>query len=1338
MKLFLCMALVLPLFVNAQENERGVKFVDDLSWHEVKAKAKAENKYLFVDCYASWCVPCKKMDRVVYPNDTAGNFMNKNFISYKIQLDTAVKDNAKIKKRYADAHDIANKYKVNEFPCFLFFSPEGDLVYRDLGYKNVSAFVEQGKKALLPQNLKYFNALEKYKEGKRDHVILYELAEYAALLGHSDLSKQIASDYISQVDKNQLLSREKILFVLDRAKNKKLADSLAGVFKMKNLDKLTNDGLLTTENLRFINRFKELYGSGTRLFQLCYDNPARVDSVFQLAGWAKFFVSSTITREEMIDQLVRGDKPLKRPDWDLIRSTITEKYKAVDAVTLVLDYQVRYYKLLKNWPEYTRIVIDRVQKYGAFGPASLDFNLNNLAWEIFLYSAEKKELEIALVWSDSAVMICSNSNKANWLDTKANILYKLGRTKEAMEVQLTAIAIDPNDMNLRDHLEKMKTSKNTWPSVQKPVVDTNSIAFFDYGNWSDFSNKPIITDDGNFVAFFYKTPQKSQSLVIRSINGNWKKELSAVSQPEFISDSKKLIFKKKPETIIIQTLGTDSEETFSEVLSHKVVQTDNVSWLAILDKKQNLSVINLRAGKQVKFDCVVDYSIDDGGNNLLLQKKCMQDGDTSLSISWVTLNDFNEKNIWAPEKEMTNAIISKVAINKSGTAAAFYVTVQFSGKQERSVWYCNRAMPRAIKIVDDAQLKEQYNKAIEPAARARPQLNDDGSQVIFYTVDAPVTGSLSNTDKGVEIWSYAALRLITELQDPMEPPVQYLFVINVGDKAALQITRQNEIIESSISAGEWFLIKERSGSAYERWKDEGKSSYYIVSRKTGERKFIKKVFFAGLPNSFEKLVLSPKGKWIIYYDSKLNHFFSYEVITGIIRNITKGIPRSFIDSEVDRPVASLVTQPVWLNDEKTLFLNDNYDLWSVDPTGQKSPVNITNGFGHRNKIKFRFMGETYVSIQEGTVLVDAFNDVTKENGYYLVHFYKKTDPEKLTMGPFVYSARIGRTWKMDPVKAKNANRYVIRRMSATEAPNLFVTSDLKNFNPITEFDPQKSVNWLTTELIKWTTRDGQLMSGIMYKPESFDSSKKYPVIMHFYERRSNELNEFKSAGLTESGLNIPWFVSNGFIVVTPDIKYKSGEPGGSALNCVLSCARFISKNSWIDSTKIALQGHSWGAYQVNYIISKTNFFAAAAEVAGMSDLISDYDLLSHGGKPRSGWLYESGQSRMGKTLWQDTKGYINNSPVLFADKVTTPLLMMHNKNDWQVPWTQGLEWFMALRRLEKKVWMLQYDNGGHSVEDKDALDYTMRLTQFFNHYLKGEQAPKWMTSKTPDKVKGIE
>ena len=325
------------------------------------------------------------------------------------------------------------------------------------------------------------------------------------------------------------------------------------------------------------------------------------------------------------------------------------------------------------------------------------------------------------------------------------------------------------------------------------------------------------------------------------------------------------------------------------------------------------------------------------------------------------------------------------------------------------------------------------------------------------------------------------------------------------------------------------------------------------------------------------------------------------------------------------------------------------------------------------------------------------------------------------------------------VKAKDAAVWLVQR-STIAASELYSSTNLKSFVPLTAIaDQQKKYNWLSAELVRWKMFDGKMSEGILYKPANFDSTKKYPIIFYFYERDADGLYSYRAPAPSASTINIPYFVSNGYLVFDPNIYYKDGQPGESAYNSVVSAAKYLGKNKWVDSTRMAIQGQSWGGYQVAYLVTRTNMFRAAGAGAPVANMTSAYGGIRWGTGINRQFQYEKTQSRIGATLWQKPDLYLKNSPLFTADKINTPLLIMHNDADGSVPWYQGIELFTALRRLNKKVWMLQYNGEDHNlVQRKNRKDLSVRLAQFFDYYLKDAKPAMWIQSGVPATLKGVD
>lgn len=520
-----------------------------------------------------------------------------------------------------------------------------------------------------------------------------------------------------------------------------------------------------------------------------------------------------------------------------------------------------------------------------------------------------------------------------------------------------------------------------------------------------------------------------------------------------------------------------------------------------------------------------------------------------------------------------------------------------------------------------------------------------------------------------------------------------------------------------------------------QWQGFAMQSAYIISLKDGSRKPVAKNirgFFSA----------SPSGKYVSWYDWQKKQWFAYNVADGTTASISKNIKVPVWDEDDDHPddppPHGLMR---WHANDQFVYIYDKYDIWKCDPDGKEMPVNLTAGLGRKNNITYRYtlLDREERFLKDGQqMLLDVFDHKTKGSGleYYVAgqSFTSRT--------PVIYPLAV-----FGFLKAKQTDALTYLTMSPSISPNVTVSklnenigNNIASATMLSSTNPQqKDYNWLTVELHKWKMFDGKMAEGLLFKPENFDSTKKYPVIFYFYEKNVDTRYAYRTPAPSASTVNIPYFVSNGYIVFDPNIYYKDGEPGESAYNSVVSAAKYLSKMKWIDSTKMAIQGQSWGGYQVAYLVTRTRMFAAAGAGAPVANMTSAYGGIRWGTGLNRQFQYERSQSRLGGTLWERRDLYIKNSPLFKADKITTPLLIMHNDADGAVPWYQGIEYFTALRRLGKKVWMLQYNGEDHNlVERRNRKDLSIRLGQFFDHYLKGAPAAKWITDGVPATLKGID
>ena len=751
-----------------------------------------------------------------------------------------------------------------------------------------------------------------------------------------------------------------------------------------------------------------------------------------------------------------------------------------------------------------------------------------------------------------------------------------------------------------------------------------------------------------------------------------------------------------------------------------------------IEEGTELVVRNMNTGAEIKFKWVNEYYFSQQGNVLLAEtSKKNNDSLIQASLLWMNTGTGKTDTIFRKFNDAKN-----YAMDEAGSQLAFVAERDSALKALTKFYKLYYYKPG----IDSAQLRGDRNSSgIPKGFTISPDYNNqfskDGKKLFLGL--APVRKPKDTTQVDFEtarldIWHYnddylQPQQLVNAAQELRR---SYPAVLNEGDSKFIALGMEDAENVQLIDEGNanYVLATSTKGNRVAaQWEGYARQNAYLVSTLDGTRKIVSdkiRGFFSA----------SPKGNFIVWYDWKARHYFTYNVATGVTNNITKSIKQPLWDEEDDHPddppphgIAG------WAENDKAILIYDKYDIWKVDPEGRQLPINITKNTGRSAKTEIRYQRTDPEErfIREGqTLLLKAFNTVSKHAGFYSTFYGNNQEPYLIALTPDAYAGI---------VKAKNSERYLVQKSTSRES-ELFWTNNLKQLEKLTDIaQQQKDYNWLSVELVKWKMFDGKESEGLFFKPENFDPKKKYPVIFYFYERNADGLYNYRAPAPSASTINIPYFVSNGYLVFDPNIYYKNGEPGESAYNSVVSAAKQLAKLPFVDSTKMAIQGQSWGGYQVAYLVTRTKMFAAAGAGAPVANMTSAYGGIRWGSGLNRQFQYEHSQSRIGATLWQRRDLYIKNSPLFSADKITTPLLLMHNDKDGAVPWYQGIEFFTALRRLNKKVWMLQYNDEDHNlVERRNRKDLSIRLSQFFDHYLRGAPAPRWMTEGVPAIEKGID
>ena len=512
--------------------------------------------------------------------------------------------------------------------------------------------------------------------------------------------------------------------------------------------------------------------------------------------------------------------------------------------------------------------------------------------------------------------------------------------------------------------------------------------------------------------------------------------------------------------------------------------------------------------------------------------------------------------------------------------------------------------------------------------------------------------------------------------------------------------------------------------------DREYADYFLVSVADGSRKKV----FEKSPFPVE---FSRQARYLVSFNTADKHYHSYRIADGKAFDLTAGLSVALADEEWDRPgEAEPYGLAGWTEGDRSVLIYDRYDIWEIRPDGTDARM-ITAGEGRKNRIVFRYAKldpqEKAVPLEKPLFLT-ATDETTKATGVFRVRLAADAKPGASAPAPAppVKLVMVDKRLR-DLLKPKNADAFVFTLQRFDEFPDLWASgpgfSDMKR---VSDANPQQALYiWGRAELIDYVNADGRTLRATLIKPEDFDPSKKYPLMVYIYERLTDGLHRYEPP---EPGTDICFsrYVSNGYVILMPDIVYGTGYPGECALKCVVPAVHEVLRRGFVDPKRVGIQGHSWGGYQISYLITRTDIFAAVEAGASVVNMTSAYGGIRWGTGMSRAFQYEKDQSRIGGPLWARPLQFIENSPLFWSEKVNTPYLTIHNDEDDAVPWYQGIEFFTALRRLGKEAYMFNFVGEKHSLRERPNQKYwTVHLDEFFDHFLKGAPKPEWMERGVP-------
>jgi dipeptidyl aminopeptidase/acylaminoacyl peptidase len=741
-------------------------------------------------------------------------------------------------------------------------------------------------------------------------------------------------------------------------------------------------------------------------------------------------------------------------------------------------------------------------------------------------------------------------------------------------------------------------------------------------------------------------------------------------------------------------------------------------------EKGELLIKNMLTGKEYRYENVSDYQLSRNGNAVNF---IQIEGD---SVTTATVNWFSGKSEQLMKVFEKEGSAKKASISPNGDQIAFIFSQDTVKNKTFDLYYANSET--ANKIVDLATKAIQNGWTV--SKNRDIYFSRNGEKLFFGVAPQPVNepkDTLLDEEKyHVDVWNWKdpLLQPQQKVQAKKEKKRTWLSVYYPKENKVVQLGTEDVRGISTYDHGNARFALGSSPLPYQQltsW-DDWYSDFYLVDTETGKKELI-------LKKKNSKVEISPAQKYMVWYESQDSIWYSYNMETKARKALTKSIKANFYDEIHDTPNDPSPYGIIgWTKGDKNLVIKDRYDFWKLDPSGKKQAENITNGFGRRNKVRLDYVqldeDELFIDLKK-PLLLEAFGEKNKKSGYFTLN--SGNDPKQVVFE----DANLEKA-----TKAKSADRLIWNRSTFEDYPNLWTSGmNFSGSKQVSDANPQqKNYNWGTVDLVEWTSGDGEKLQGMLYKPENFDPKKKYPMLVYFYERTSDRLHRHHVPQPNWSIINPSYCVSNGYVIFMPDIPYKRGYPGESAYSSIVTgTLAMLDRYDFLDKENVALQGQSWGGYQIAYLVTRTNLYKCAMAGAPVSNMTSAYGGIRWKSGMSRMFQYERTQSRIGGTLWNSTLQYVENSPVFFAPKIETPLLIMHNDNDGAVPWYQGIELFVAMRRLQKPCWMLTYNNEAHNLRKRpNRMDLSVRMMQFFDHYLKGAPAPVWMEDGIPAVKKG--
>ena len=637
----------------------------------------------------------------------------------------------------------------------------------------------------------------------------------------------------------------------------------------------------------------------------------------------------------------------------------------------------------------------------------------------------------------------------------------------------------------------------------------------------------------------------------------------------------------------------------------------------------SLTVLNPLTAEQFEIHRVVNYRFNKNGDHLYYSKSQKGESD-SLTLFAIDLKSHKIDTIIKNQLD-----IGSLTLDDNGNQMAFTTTTDTNEAKtyQLAYWAVGDSKVKILVDTNTNGLKEGW----AVSEYSNTYFSKNGNYIYFGTneqVEQEPEDSLLSSEKAkLDVWSWTDKQVQPQQLKQLRRQKKKSFNTRVN-LANLQITHleteanESVILNTNLDQDKALVRNTDPYLKYRSWEFPWKSDYSIIDLETGEKETIleAQAFFPSL---------SPSGKYLAWYSGLDSSWRVTSIDTKTTVNLTEGIPDIFYSDNNGNPSQPFPRGLIgWTNldGKEQALIQSEFDIYEFDPTKNSQYQVITNELGKTNKTKYFLVNfdqdSAYIDLNR--VLLKGINRTTKAECFV----------KNLDFSNPVLKGNYSLNW---PVKAPKSDKLYYRPMTVSQYPDIVMTDlSFKNQTTVTNANPQQSdYNWATVEQVKWDSYKGLQLDGLLYKPENFDSTKQYPMIVYFYEKYDDRLHNYYAPRPTASIVHATEYASNGYIVFIPNILYTPGHPAQSAYDCIVSGTDYLTKQyDWIDTNKLALQGQSWGGYQTAQLITMTNKYACAMAGAPVSNMFSAYGGIRWGSGMSRQFQYERTQSRIGCNIWE--------------------------------------------------------------------------------------------------------